>query len=171
MDLRSLIPFGRSTAPAAQPVTDPFTQMRREMDRIFDEFTRGFGFPSLAPLSTGVSGNAFLSPRIDVSETDEGLDLKAELPGVPEENIQLELAENVLTLKAQHKTEREEKDEKRTWHIVERAEGQFLRRLQLPFEADADHVKAHFKDGVLSVHVPRKRVPEKEPKKIAIAKA
>lgn len=171
MDLRSLVPFGRSSAPAAQPVADPFTQIRREMDRIFEEFSRGFGFPSLTPVASAFSGSAFLSPRVDVSETDDGLDLKAELPGVPEENIHLELADNVLTLKAEHRTEREEKDDKRTWHIVERAEGQFLRRFQLPFEADADNVKATLANGVLSVHVPRKRVPEKEPKKIAIGKA
>lgn len=166
MDLRSLIPFGRGNLPATQPVADPFAQMRRDMDRLFEEFARGFGTPA----ASAFAGNAFLSPRVDVSETDAGLDLKAELPGVPEENVHLELADNVLTLKAEHRTEREEKDEKRTWHIVERAEGSFLRRFQLPFEADADHVKAEFKDGVLSVHVPRKRVPEKEPKKIAIGR-
>jgi HSP20 family protein len=164
MDLRSLIPFGRASLPAAQPVADPFAQIRRDMDRMFEEFQRGFG----APLAQAFAGGTFLSPRVDVSETDEGLDLKAELPGVPQENIHVELADNVLTLKAEHRAEREEKDEKRTWHLVERAEGKFLRRLQLPFEADADHVKADFKDGVLSVHVPRKRVPEKEPKRIAI---
>jgi HSP20 family protein len=166
MDLRSLIPFGRGTLPAGQHVADPFAQMRRDMDRMFEEFTRGFGTPLASPFA----GNAFLSPRVDISETDDGLDLKAELPGVPEENVHLELAENLLTLKAEHRTEREEKDEKRTWHVVERTEGAFLRRFQLPFEADAEHVKAEFKDGVLSVHVPRKRVPEKEPKKIAIGR-
>ncbi|MFN3592541.1 MAG: Hsp20/alpha crystallin family protein [Thermaurantiacus sp.] len=167
MDLRSLIPFGRGNLPAGQPVADPFAQMRREIDRMFEDVSRGFGLP---PVATAFSGNAFLSPRVDVSETDDGLDLKAELPGVPEENVHLELADNVLTLKAEHRTEREEKDEKRTWHLVERAEGSFLRRLQLPFEADAEHVKADFRDGVLSVHVPRKRVPEKEPKRIAIGR-
>ncbi len=166
MDLRSLIPFGRSNLPATQTVADPFTQIRRDMDRLFEEFARGFGVPSVSAFA----GNTFLSPRVDVSETEAGLDLKAELPGVPEENINLELADNVLTLKAEHKIEREEKDDKRTWHIVERAEGSFLRRFQLPFEADADQVKAEFANGVLSVHVPRKRVPEKEPKKIAIAR-
>jgi HSP20 family protein len=159
MDFRSLIPFRSGLAD--RPV-DPFTAMRREMERLFDDFGRWPGVP--AP-------EGLLTPRVDLAETAEGLELTAELPGVAEKDIDLEIEDGVLTLRAEHKTERRTDDKDRRWHLVERSQGTYLRRFQLPFRADEDKVSARFDNGVLKVHVPRS--PEAAPKarKIALQSA
>jgi HSP20 family protein len=74
----------------------------------------------------------------------------------------------VLTLKAEHKTEKEEKDEKKQYHLVERSRGTYLRRFALPFEVDEDKVEANFDKGILKVSVPRSARPEKAARKIEI---
>jgi HSP20 family protein len=162
MDYKSLIPFGRSSSLARSGETDPFTNMRREMDRMFDDFTRDW------PLSLRSGGSAFLSPKVNIAETDKGLELTAELPGIDQKDIELDLSEGVLTLKAEHKIEKEEKDEARRYHLVERSYGTFLRRFALPFEADQDRIEASFDKGVLKVTIPRAPHAEKQGKKIAI---
>lgn len=163
MDFKSLIPFGRSTGLArGDGDFDPFLSLRREMDRMFDDFSRGWSLPSPA------SSNGFLSPRVDVAETDKGLEVTAELPGIDQKDIELDIADNVLTLKAERATEKEEKDEKKHYHLVERSHGSYMRRFALPFEADPDKVEASFDKGVLKVFVPRSPEAEKHVKKIAI---
>ena len=162
MTFRSLIPFGRAL-PARQD-DDPFGSLRREMDRMFDDFGRGW--PAFSGVDAGTRG--FLSPKVDIAETEKGLELIAELPGVDEKDIDLELADGVLTLKAEHKTHREEKDEKKRYHLVERVEGSFMRRFQLPFDVDEDRIEAHFDKGVLHLFVPRSAAAEKSVRKIAI---
>lgn len=165
MAIRSLIPFGRTGALSRGDDSDPFFSLRRDMDRMFEDFTRGWAVPE------AFRGNGFLSPKVDIAETDKGLELTAELPGIDEKDIDLELAEGVLTLKAEHQAEKEEKDEKKKYHLVERSYGTFMRRFALPFEADQDKVEAHFKKGVLHVFVPRSAQPEKATRKIAIGGA
>jgi len=76
----------------------------------------------------------------------------------------------VLTIKAEHKEEREEKDEKKHYHLVERTQGTFLRRFSLPFEADADKAAAHLEKGLLKVTVPRLATEQKKPKSIPVGK-
>ncbi len=160
MNLRSLVPFARSGALAPTDY-DPFTALRREMDRMFDGFGRDMRLPVL-------NDAAFLSPKVNVAETDKGLELTAELPGIDEKDIELDLADGVLTLKAEHKTEKEEKDEKKQYHLVERSYGTYLRRFALPFEADENKVEAKFEKGVLHVTVPKAAAAEKKAKKIAV---
>jgi HSP20 family protein len=162
MALRSLIPFGRSGSLTRAEDTDPFSALRREVDRMFDDFTQGWALPAT------LRGDGFISPKVDVAETDKGLELTAELPGIDEKDIDLELADGVLTLKAEHRTEREEKDETRKYHLVERSYGTFMRRFALPFEADEDQVEARFDKGVLHVFVPRSAAARAPARKIAI---
>ncbi|MCS6986191.1 MAG: Hsp20/alpha crystallin family protein [Sphingomonadaceae bacterium] len=146
MDLKSLVPFwGSAGLPA-----DPFATMRREMERLFDEVTRGLP-----------TGGGFLTPKVDVVETEEGLEIHAELPGIEANDVDLEIENGVLTLKAETSREREEKDDKRRYHLVERARGTYLRRFQLPFVADEGKIEARFDKGVLTVKVPR--APEARP--------
>lgn len=165
MDFKSLMPFTRSTTPMHSGETDPLTSLRREIDRMFEDFGRGWNLPS------AFTSNGFLSPKVDVAETDKGLEVTAELPGVDPKDIALDLTDDVLTLKAEHKAEKEEKDDKKHYHLVERSHGTFLRRFALPFEADADKVEASFDKGVLNVVVPRSPAAEKQVKKIAIKAA
>lgn len=163
MDLRSLIPFSRSAAPSRPGVDyDPFTAMRREMDRMFEDFGRG------VPALSQSFGNGFLSPKVDVAETATGLEVTAELPGVDQKDIELDLTDGVLTLRASHASEKEEKDEGKRYHLVERSTGTYLRRFALPFPADEDKVEASFDKGVLKIVVPKAANAEKPAKKIEV---
>ncbi|TGY88247.1 Hsp20/alpha crystallin family protein [Marinicauda algicola] len=162
MALGSLIPFNRDTDVATSGTRDPFLSLRREMDRMFDDFVRGW------PLSESVSSTGFMSPRVDVVETEKGLEITAELPGIEEKDIQLDLADDVLTLKAERSHQREESDESRRYHVVERSQGTFMRQFVIPFEADADKVKASFKNGVLDITVPRSASARKPIKRIKV---
>jgi HSP20 family protein len=162
MDLKSLIPFGRTGLSRGTSDFDPFIAMRRDIDRLFDDFGRDWGFPTVR------SQNGYLTPRVDVAETDAGLEVTADLPGVEPKDISLDLADGVLTLKATTATAREEKDDAKHYHLVERSSGTFLRRFALPFEPDAAKVEASFDKGVLKVTVPRSPEEPKATTHIAI---
>jgi HSP20 family protein len=129
-----------------QDYFDPFVTFRREMDRMFDHFLDGFG---------GRSGNGpgAIAPAIDLDETEKEMVLTAELPGVSDKDIEVSLAGDVLTIKGEKKTETEEKKGNATY--TERRYGSFARSLRLPFEVKDEQVDATFKDGVLTVRVPK----------------
>lgn len=162
MALGSLIPFNRDSDVAPVGTRDPFAILRRDMDRMFDDFVRGWPLPE--PRST----TGFMSPQVDVVETGKGLEITAELPGIEEKDIQLDLADGVLTLKAERSHEREESDESRRYHVLERAQGTFMRQFAIPFEADSDKVTARFKNGILEVTVPRSPTAQKPIKRIKV---
>ena len=90
------------------------------------------------------------------------------MPGVDQKDIDLDLSEGVLTLKAEHMEDKEEKDENQRYHVVERAYGTFVRRFALPFEPDTERVEASFDNGVLRVWIPRSPEAEKRSRKIDI---
>ena len=161
MDKKTLMPFGRGSAPSRSH-EDTFLSLRREMDQLFDSFTRGWGLPTLA------SGDTFLSPRVDIAETETGLEMTAELPGIDPKAIELELEDDMLTLKAERKSDREEKDDKRRYHLTERSTGTYMRTFSLPFTPDRDKITADFDKGVLKVTVPRSPDQPKATKRIDI---
>lgn len=162
-DSRSLSPFGRGAL--ARGGYDPFSGFRQEMNRMMEDFGRSW--PSLG---SGEAGTSFLVPKVDVAETDAGLELTAELPGFDEKDVSLDIHDGVLTIKAQHEEQKEKKDEKKQYHLIERSTGSFLRRFVLPFAADADKASAHLEKGLLKVSVPRLATPDKQPKQIPISK-
>lgn len=167
MDMRSMMPFSRSSKPARSDESHPFTQMRREMDRLFERFSGDWtGLERLQPTSLGAGS---MSPRVDVAETEQGLEISAELPGVDQKDIQIDLADNVLTIRAEHEAETEQKDDKKRYHLVERSHGSFMRRLAIPFEPDAEKVEASFGKGVLTISVPCSAAAKDKVKKIAIS--
>jgi HSP20 family protein len=157
-----LMPTRRGSDVSRTRDDDPFTLMRREMDRAFDDFMRGWATPATT-LPEGV-----LNPRVNVVENNKGLEVTAELPGVDQKDIDLDLSEGVLTLKAEHMEDKEEKDENQRYHVVERAYGTFVRRFALPFEPDTERVEASFDNGVLRVWIPRSPEAEKRSRKIDI---
>lgn len=164
MDKKTLMPFGRGSAPSRSH-EDTFLSLRREMDQLFDSFTRGWGLPTLA------SGESFLSPRVDIAETETGLEMTAELPGIDPKAIELELDDEVLTLKAERKSDHTEKDDKRRYHLTERSSGTYMRAFTLPFTPDRDKITAEFDKGVLKVTVPRSPDQPKATKRIDIRPA
>ena len=161
-DFRSIVPFGFRSG--LRSGFEPFAQLQDEMNRLFDSFEQNVPVPSLR------LQDSFALPKMDVMETDAGIELTAELPGFEEKDVSLEIHDGVLTIKAQHEGEREEKDEKKHYHLIERTSGSFMRRFALPFEADADKASAHLKNGLLKVLVPRAGGLENKPKAIPLGK-
>ena len=109
------------TRAPARTSGDPFTAFRREMDRMFEDFLSGFGMPMMRQAGTWEGG--VLAPRIETSETDEEISVSAELPGIDEEDIDVTLSGDVLTIRARKEAEREEDDEDRDYHLTERSYG------------------------------------------------
>ena len=138
---------------------DPFATIQRELGRAVEDAFRGV--PALR--STFAGGFA---PSLDVKETPEGLELTAELPGVKEEDIDLSLDGEVLTLRGE---KREEKtSQERGMHMQERSYGSFQRSLRLPYAPDPGSVTANFDKGVLHVMLPRPQQGETRTNRIQI---
>jgi len=126
---------------------DPFSDMRTTMDRLFDE---GFSRPwRLIPNSTEYEATF----PVEVSETDESLDVKASLPGVKPEEVEVTVANDILTIKAAHQEKKEEK--KRDYYRREIRYGSFHRSLSLPVSVDAEKAQASFDNGILSLTLPK----------------
>lgn len=151
------------TLPGNPRENDPFTSLRRGMDRLFDQVMGGWG-----NLPAPFSGPGVISPRVDIAETKDGLELTAELPGIEPKDVSVELDDGVLTLRAERSAERKEEDKEKRWHLVERQSGTYLRRFALPFDADPGKIEARFDKGVLHVTIPRPTEPKPAAKRIEI---
>jgi HSP20 family protein len=125
---------------------DPFRQFRTQLDTLFEDWF-------------GRSMGGTLAPRIDVSETAKEVKLTVELPGVEEKDIDVSLSGNQLTIKGEKKSEQQAKDDEgeggRVFHRVERSFGAFRRTMTIPFDVESDKVSAEFKDGVLTITLPK----------------
>lgn len=150
---------------AARAEADPFLALRRGMDRLFDQVTGG-GFPM--PWAAPFMAPGVLAPKVDVAETAAGLEITAELPGIEPKDVSIELADGVLTLRAERNAERREEDKEKRWHLVERQSGTFLRRFALPFDAEAEKVEARFDKGVLHIAIPRPAESKPQARRIEI---
>jgi HSP20 family protein len=124
--------------------------LHRSIDDLLEDFFGGFGIEPQA--------SAAVLPRFEVSETDDGIIVEAELPGMDEKDVELTLQDNILTIKGEKK--REEETKKKNCYISERSYGHFQRSLQIGSNVDADNVNAIFKKGILTVTIP-KLEPEK----------
>ena len=128
----------------------------RQVNRIFNEFFRG-----VAPAEQ-VSEFA---PRLNISESEKELKIEAELPGLDEKDVKVELDEDALVLTGEKKAENESKDDQ--WYRAERSYGSFHRVIPLPAEVDGEKAKAKFKNGVLTITLPKQ--PEEKAKKKPIS--
>ncbi|WP_262267377.1 Hsp20/alpha crystallin family protein [Microvirga yunnanensis] len=132
---------------------DPFLSLHREMNRLFDDVFRGTALPASAGSQGQGDVGAFVNASINVSETDKEIHITAELPGVTEQDIDVSLDDDVLTIRGEKKFER--KDDKENFHFVERSYGTFQRSLRLPYTVESEQVRASFENGVLTVTVPK----------------
>ncbi|MEQ8968678.1 MAG: Hsp20/alpha crystallin family protein [Azospirillaceae bacterium] len=155
------------TGHTSRDLFNPFDSPHREMDRLFDEFSRGLPFGGLR---RQIEGGLTVWPSMDVAESDDGtVTVTAELPGIDEKDLTVDLHDNVLTIRGEKKSER--KESKQDYHMSERSYGAFSRRIALPFEADPDKVTAHVGKGVLTVTVPRPPEAQKKARRIEVKPA
>jgi HSP20 family protein len=151
---------------------DLFRSFRDEMDRMFDQFWRGFGLPSMRrgfeaePFWRGEGGFGLSTPAVDVAEDDKAYHITAELPGLGEKDIEVNLSGDMLTISGEKRDEREEKD--KSYHFSERRYGSFRRSFALPQGVDRDKVEARFKNGVLSLTLPKTADAMQRQKKIEV---
>jgi HSP20 family protein len=136
-----------------------FDDLQHRLDRAF-----GGSFPALReePMQW--------LPAIDLKELEGEFVLSGEFPGMSEKDISVDIEQNTLTLRGEKKAEREEEMEKENggrWHLIERSFGSFRRSFTLPSSVDASGIKARFEDGVLTVHMPKRK--ESSARRIAIS--
>ena len=135
---------------------DPFHKLQQQMDELMASFSREW------------DGGAWLSadfhPSLDISETDEAVQVRVDLPGIKPEEVQVEVRNNVLQITGERKEEREEKN--KTWHRTERRIGRFARSMMLPCEVQEDKVVAECSNGVLNILLPK--AEKAKSKKIAV---
>ncbi len=147
--------------------SQPMIQLQQEMDRLFERAFRRF---DLSPLSnewlTPLTASGFLRPQLDIAATEKEYSITVEVPGVSEKDVKIEIADDTMTILGEKKQEKEEKE--KNYYRVERSYGSFQRVLSLPEDANQDDVKATFKNGVLSIKMPRKALPKSDVKKIEI---
>ncbi len=125
-----------------EPMREMMT-LREAMDRLFDDaFTRPFGHDGSAAL-----------PAIDMYQTTDDVIVKASLPGLKAEDVQITVHADTLTLRGEFKQEEERKDA--TWHMHEHRSGAFERSLMLPTDVQSDKAKAEFEDGILTITLPK----------------
>lgn len=162
-------------SPAAEKAEDrsPFESLRREVDRLFDNF-HPFGWrapsrlfdvevPDIAPAGWPVA------PAIDLVEKDDGYEISAELPGLDDGDVEIKLANGTLTISGE-KTE-EKEDKRKDYYLSERRYGSFQRSFRLPEGVDADRIDAVFAKGVLKVKLPKSAEARKAERKIKVKAA
>lgn len=162
MSVRDLIPWGRNNNRVPvhyrEPDRNPFLSLHREMNRMFDDFFRDF---DMRPSVMAAWNDNW--PRVDLSETDKQVMVTAELPGLEEKDVEVMLEDGMLTIRGEKRSETADKDRQ----FSERYYGRFERRIPIDAEVHADEVQGSFKNGVLTVTLPKN--PEARPKAKRIA--
>lgn len=150
-----------------------FAALRGEIDRLFDDFSRsafGRGFFDLRPFGWPERKPAFRAPSVNFSEGDKAFEITAELPGIEEKDVEIEIEAGMITIKGEKREEKDAKD--KNFYVMERSFGSFQRGFRLPENVDEKKISATFKNGVLTVTLPKKSPgkPAKAGRKIAIGK-
>lgn len=166
MSVRDLIPWGRDTNQSPSPYRDsdsnPFLSLHREVNRLFDDMFRDVDarLPGFAP--TAAFGAAW--PSVEIAETDNQIKVTAEIAGLDESDIEVLLDDGVLTLRGEKRAESEDKARQ----FSERYYGRFERRIPLRVEVEQDKVEAAFKNGVLTVTLPKSAIAQSKVRRIAV---
>lgn len=161
MSFRDLIPWKSPQLSTGRDAFDPFLKLHTEMNRLFDDVFRGF-----VPL--GRAGNPLIEgqfawPRLEISETDKEVTVSTELPGLSEKDVQVEIANGVLSIRGEKKAERSDNSK----FVSERYYGSFARQIPLD-SVEEDKAKAEFKNGVLTITLPKSEQANQNVKRIAI---
>ncbi len=166
MAIRDLIPWSRQENRLPAPVSaeqrerdeHPLLSLHREVNRLFDDVFRGFGSPAFGGFERGSW------PQVELGETDTHIRVAAELPGLDEKDVNISLEDGVLTLRGEKRSQVDDKDR----GYSERSYGRFERRIGLPKGIDRDKASATFKNGVLTVTLPKAEVANENVRRIPI---
>jgi len=164
MAVRDLIPWARENSSSVPSTSrgdegNPFLNLHREMNRLFDDMFSRFDVPTRLGRGTAMGW-----PSIEVVPSDKDVKVTAELPGLEEKDVELLVNEGVLTIRGEKKAETEDKER----GFSERYYGRFERVIPLPFEVEEDKAEASFKDGVLTVSLPKSPKAQEKTKRIPI---
>lgn len=165
-NVRDLLPFGRSMQ--VRRGANPIVSFQDEVNKLFNDFFGEVSLPSWGRATESESAWA-ISPAVDVAESDKEFKVTAELPGIDAKDVQVSCAEGYVTIKGEKK--REEKEEREGYFRQERSYGSFQRVVALPDTANPDKAEASFKNGVLTLSVPKKAGTQAKEKKIEIKQA
>jgi HSP20 family protein len=160
MALRDLVPWNsgsRNVPVHRNEAGNPLQAFQREMNRLFDDAFRSF---DLSPLGSSATLGW---PSVELNENDKEVKVVAELPGLEQQDVAVELADGVLTISGEKKSETEDKQRL----FSERYYGRFERRIPVD-DVDQDKVAASFKDGVLTITLPKLPTAQRKVKRIAI---
>lgn len=144
----------------------PFWLLQQEMNRLFDDFFLGWGPGELSPFRALEERAGAFAPQMDVTEDDKEICVTVELPGMDEKDIDISISSDVLTIRGEKKSEKEDKG--KNYYRMERSYGAFHRAIPLPAEVDQDKIEASFKKGVLTVTLPKTAEAQREAKKITV---
>ncbi|RMD60030.1 MAG: Hsp20/alpha crystallin family protein [Nitrospirae bacterium] len=162
VDFRDIVPWGfggRRGRGLVRREGSPFTSLQREINRMFEDFLGG----ALEPFEERFGE---FVPPVDVRETEKEVEISAELPGIDEKDIEVTVGKDSITISGEKKEEKEEKG--KGYYRMERSYGSFTRTIPLPCEIDEDKAEAKFKNGVLTITLPKTETAIKETKKIPI---
>lgn len=168
-----LVKTEKST-PAPRPEWAPFDSLRREIDRLFEEFrTFGWRWPTARSIfdfeMPRLRSEWAVAPAMDLVEKEKEYEISAELPGIDEKNVEIKVTNRTLTIKGEKKEEKEEKQ--KDYYLSERRYGSFQRSFALPESIDTDKIEATFTKGVLTVKLPKTAEAQKAEKKITVKAA
>ena len=141
--MRSITPWRSRYSPISRQT--PWSDLEDRLDRLFG---RPFGSQAEEPMQW--------MPDIDLQENDDEFTLTGEFPGMSEDDIEVDVEQNTLTIRGEKRSERERGKEGGRWHLIERSYGSFQRSFTLPGSVDPSQVKAEFENGVLTVHLPKR---------------
>ena len=166
----SKVPVTQEKTAAPSPTLQPWQPLEglhREIDRLFDSFGRGWpSFNCSLFEAEPLWQRSIAAPAVDVTEDEKAYEITAELPGMEEKNIEVQVADGSLTIKGEKKEEKEEK--KKDYYLQERHFGSFQRSFALPKGVDTSKIEAAFKKGVLTVTLPKTAEAQKSQKKIEV---
>ena len=164
MNLQNLIPWSRSAERVPSLFgsgdADPFLALHRDVNRLFDQTLRGFGLPV-------AGGNAGGWPSLEIRDGEKEFRVVAEIPGMDADDVEILLQDNVLVLRGEQRAETEDRDR----HFSERFYGRFERRIPLGWEVDPNQVAAEFKNGLLTVTLPKPEQAQSQVRRIEVRKA
>lgn len=152
---RKLMPWRRDRTETAvtRHEDNPFLDLHRRMNEVFADFFAEGGEDPFWPRGLPRLRDLPSAPKVDVAETDTAVVVTADLPGLDEKNVEVTLDDRLLTIR--DRREEEKNETKRSYHLIERSYGEVQRAIQLPAGIDRDQVKAAFKNGVLTVTLPK----------------